>query len=157
MIGLASQHGIVGAGASAFDSIAAHAQRPLTGPGRFDDAADVDFKRTLEHAVSGSDARRNDARNAAEQLVATAFIQPMLATLRDATFGSEMFEPGLAEQRFGPMFDQHMADRITNAANLPLVDVIVDRLVGPPPAAPPTVPPAAFGTQQSSEVIDVSA
>jgi Rod binding domain-containing protein len=128
--------------------------RPATTPGRFDGVDGDDFRTALERAATSADVRRAKAREAAEQLVATAFIQPMLATLRDSTFGAEMFEPGLAEQRFGPMFDQHMADRITQAAHLPLVDVITDRLVGR------DAQPSADATARHAvrnEVIDVSA
>ncbi|MHC4429988.1 MAG: hypothetical protein ACYS0D_15525 [Planctomycetota bacterium] len=87
------------------------------------------FAQTLAHATASGD--RQQLRSAAEQLVASSFIQPILAQLRESPFAAGPFAPGLTERQFAPLLDQHLADRIVRGANLPLVDVIVERLSGP--------------------------
>ena len=47
--------------------------------------------------------------------------------MREHSQATGPFAPNISEKRFGPLMDQHIADRITKAANFPLVDVIVDR------------------------------
>ena len=91
---------------------------------------------------------RATARAAAAGLVASAFIQPVLSSLRERPFAAPPFQPGPMEKRFGLMLDWQIADRITQSANFPLVDAIADRLM-PRTAAP--IP----GTGQES--IDVAA
>ncbi len=71
---------------------------------------------------------REKAHEAAEQFVASSLVIPILATLRENTFNaSGPFAPNLAEKRFGPVFDQHVADRVVQAANFPIVESIADR------------------------------
>jgi hypothetical protein len=36
----------------------------------------------------------------------------------------------MAEKRFGPMLDQHLADRIVEVSNFDLVDAIAERYAG---------------------------
>ncbi|TVQ51621.1 MAG: hypothetical protein EA377_12220 [Phycisphaerales bacterium] len=71
---------------------------------------------------------REKAQEAAEQFVASSLVIPILATLRENTFNATgPFAPNMAEKRFGPVFDQHVADRVVKAANFPIVDTIADR------------------------------
>lgn len=72
----------------------------------------------------------DEARRAAEQLVASSLVVPVLAQLHEGPFRSELFAPGSAERRFAPMLDQHLADRITASGRFPIVDAIADRLSG---------------------------
>jgi len=67
-------------------------------------------------------------RQAVEGLVSSALVLPALATLRESSLAAQPFAPGPAEKRFGPLLDQHIADRITSAADFPLVEAIVDKL-----------------------------
>ena len=90
------------------------------------------FAQVLDAA--GKDKDRETVREAATQLVSITFIMPMLASLRDSPFVEPPFAPGHAEKQFRPMLDQEIADRIAGAANFPLVDAIVNRLLGPPGA-----------------------
>ncbi len=77
------------------------------------------------------------ARDAATRLVSSVFIIPVLAALHDSPFLEPPFAPTFAEKQFQPLLDQQIADRIAGAANFSLVDVIVDRLLGPElPLAP---------------------
>ena len=84
-----------------------------------------------KHAeAAGVDPNRFDqARAAAEQFVATAFIVPMLAQMRNDPFRSDLFHGGFAEDAFQSQLDTILADRVTQRANLPLVDSILDRVL----------------------------
>ena len=68
-------------------------------------------------------------REAAENLVSSAFITPVLAALRSSNQAAEPFAPGTAERRFGPLLDQHIADSIVKGGNFGLVDSIVERFM----------------------------
>ncbi len=84
---------------------------------------------------------REKAHEAAEQFVASSLVIPILATLRANTFGAEgPFAPNMAEKRFGPVFDQQIADRVVQAANFPIVDMIADRYVEYMTGKPATEP-----------------
>ncbi len=83
------------------------------------------FALQFENATRNGE--KETLRDAAEQLVSTSFILPILSMIRESSISEGPFAPGMAERRFGPLFDQHIADSITKAANFPLVDAIVDR------------------------------
>jgi Rod binding domain-containing protein len=91
------------------------------------------FSQMLSHAMQGRDREeaREVLREAAEQLVATAFITPILGALRENSLAEGPFAPNAAEKRFGPLLDQQFADRITQSAKFSLVDTIVDRYLPP--------------------------
>ena len=110
------------------------AQSALSSPGVLPLALGGEAGRSFEHVFSEAMPApdRKKAREAAAQLVASAFIVPVLASLREGPFLEAPFAQSLAEKQFGPLLDQQIADRITMAANFPLVDLIVDRLLGPP-------------------------
>jgi hypothetical protein len=80
-------------------------------------------------AAAGHRQRAEQAREAAQQMVASAFIMPVLAELRESSFLTGPFAPGAAERRFGPLLDQHVADRITASDRFPLIDQITDHLL----------------------------
>jgi Rod binding domain-containing protein len=84
------------------------------------------FASTLESHMP-QETKREQVREAAEQLVASAFIVPVLASMRETSKAAGPFAPGTVERRFGPLLDQHLADRITQASRFTLVDAIVDR------------------------------
>jgi len=66
-------------------------------------------------------------RHAAQQLVSSALLLPTLALLRASGPTEGPFAPGDVERRFGPLLDQHMADRIVSSSNFSIVDAIVKR------------------------------
>ncbi|MHC4948884.1 MAG: hypothetical protein ACYTG1_11575 [Planctomycetota bacterium] len=87
------------------------------------------------------DAARGDGsapRAAAAAFVANAFVQPVLASLRESTLATGPFAPGSTEKRFGPLLDRHLADRIASAPEFPLVDAILARLAPTAPEGDPT-------------------
>ena len=73
--------------------------------------------------------RFEQARTAAEQFVATAFVVPMLAQMQNDPFRSDLFHGGFAEDAFKSQLDTILADRVTRRADLPLVDSILDHIL----------------------------
>ncbi|MHC5003465.1 MAG: hypothetical protein ACYTJ0_10110 [Planctomycetota bacterium] len=94
-------------------------------------AAPEPFAATLRRATAEAAAAAPDElRDAASQLVASAFVLPVLQSVREGPFNDGPLAPGAAERRFAPLLDQHLADRVTRGASFRLVDVIVQRLSG---------------------------
>jgi len=86
------------------------------------------FEARLNEAGKG--AAVDQARRTVQQFVGVAFVQPMLAHLRTTTRAAGPFAPGDAERRFGPLLDQHLADRITASPNFPLVNRLEEHILG---------------------------
>jgi len=96
------------------------------------DRDDKSFRQTLDRLQTGGEMRSigrqidqadaQRAREAAEQLVASAFILPLLTQLRNDPFKSELLHGGRGEQMFGQQLDTVIADRIVKKSNLPIVD-----------------------------------
>ncbi len=126
MIGIASIEPPVYTGPTSFEAIVA---------GR----GNRTFNAVLNKAAQDQD--REAVRQAAAQLVSSTFIMPVLQAMHDSPFLEPPFAPGYAEKRFQPLLDQQVADRLTNAARFPLIDVIVERLMGP--ARPSETPDTA--------------
>lgn len=94
------------------------AQGLLARQGSFAEAMGI-AERRIGGGVADREAR---AREAAEQLVATAFVRPVLASLRGSEGAAEPFAPTTAEKQFGAIQDQRLADELVRAARFPLVD-----------------------------------
>jgi hypothetical protein len=93
------------------------------------------FAEKLNSAMGGKgsaalEATRQEAREAAEQLVATTLVQPLLQQMRNDPFKSDLMHGGMAEDAFGAQLDTQLADRIVRRANWPLVERIVDTVMG---------------------------
>ncbi len=71
-----------------------------------------------------SPERSKSLRTAAEQLVATTFIQPMLAKMREDPFKTDLFHGGQAEEVFGQQMDTIYAERIVAKADFAIVDAV---------------------------------
>ncbi len=67
-------------------------------------------------------------RTAAEDLVAITLIRPLLEQARRDPFRTDLFHGGFAEDTFGAQMDWIVAQRITQAARLPIVDAVYQRL-----------------------------
>ncbi|NNF43296.1 MAG: hypothetical protein HKN62_09645 [Phycisphaerales bacterium] len=89
-------------------------------------------------STTAATARADEGRKAAESLVASTFVVPVLAMLRETSQAAEPFAPGAAERRFGPLLDQQLADRIVSGANFGLVDRVQEHLSGAGRVAPDT-------------------
>ena len=86
-------------------------------------AAQVDDEDEAD-GVADAERERARVREASEQLVATAFIMPMLAKMRDSTLGGDMFHGGPAEDMFNQQLDTLMSEEIVRGSNLPIVDAV---------------------------------
>jgi hypothetical protein len=75
-------------------------------------------------------ARFEEAREAAGELVANAFVKPVLSELRASTMAAEPFKPGMWEKRFGPIVDGMVAEELVGKEGWGLVDVMAERFVG---------------------------
>ena len=83
--------------------------------------AEAPFADALEQAKH----REDETREAADQLVATAFVLPLLQQVRDDPFKSDLFHGGQGEEIFGQQLDVLMAERITKSAGFGLSDALV--------------------------------
>ncbi len=104
----------------------------MMGPAQTPEPNVAQHERTFSAVLAGTaqssrEEQRQVLREAAEQLVSTAFITPILGALRDSSMAEGPFAPGTAEKRFGPLLDQQFADRVAKASNFSLIDTIVDR------------------------------
>jgi Rod binding domain-containing protein len=95
------------------------------------------FARALEDAEHGEDTEAT-VREAATKLVSSALVMPILASLREGSLREGPFAPGMAERRFGPLLDQHIADRVVSGSSFPLVDAIVAKFQPSIDAAAPS-------------------
>jgi hypothetical protein len=102
---------------------------------RFDEALTQGLRRGGQAA--GPDARAQAAYEAAQQLVATTFIQPVLDQVRQDPFRSELFHGGFAEDAFQQQLDVQLSQRIVASARdgdslrspgLPVVDSVFRKL-----------------------------
>ncbi|MEO1236302.1 MAG: rod-binding protein [Planctomycetota bacterium] len=98
---------------------------------------DGEFDRLLSEQRSSPKAVEKGLE-AAEELVATAFILPVLSQVRNDPFKSDLFDGGRAEAAFGQQLDVIFANNIARAADFG----ISEKLVGQ----------AANATQQPEEL-----
>ena len=90
-----------------------------------DEPAEVE-RRLIE---AGHEETVRKAGEAAAQLVASTFIIPLLAAMRESPFQTERFGPTMTERRMGPVLDQQVADRIVQRSNFPIVSAVKDSIL----------------------------
>lgn len=90
----------------------------------------TDFAGVLETAQELDAAAEDRGRTAANQLVATALVQPILAELRNSPFKSDLFDGGRAEEVFGQQLDTVLAERIASSAGFGASSALVAQLSG---------------------------
>lgn len=61
-------------------------------------------------------------REAAQELVAITFVEPILKALRESSQAAPPFGPAPGEREFGALRDAEFARQIVRAAQFPLVD-----------------------------------
>jgi Rod binding domain-containing protein len=71
----------------------------------------------------------SQAREAAEGLVSTTFIEPILKQLRESNNTPPPFGPSNAEKQFSALLDTKLSDEIVKAANFPLVERIIENIL----------------------------
>lgn len=114
--------------------------RSVPGPvfGRFDGGDDFrvsgsalsgrqrDFATVLGTEQRRADAAKltpeQEAREAAEGLVAIALVQPLLAAARESSEAAEPFAPTEAEKRFGSFIDADRARQLVRSGRFGIVD-----------------------------------
>ena len=129
------------------------ATAPLPG-GTFSDA----LSRQQPAAGTAGGGQRPSLHDAADQLVATAFILPLLEQARQDPFKSDLFHGGRGEEVFGQQLDVIFADRITASANFGISDAIDKqfRQASPPlPAAAAASSLASASAPTSNNGIDL--
>ena len=96
---------------------------PRIGSGRSIDSPDDAgvFRSVLGRAVQQGD-KESQVRQSAEELVAIALIQPILAEMRASNDAAPPFAPGPYEKQFGSLMDAEVSRRLVKAQNFPLVD-----------------------------------
>lgn len=91
---------------------------------------------TFEEAIAAAERAAaagpgKQARQAAEQLVSIALVQPLLAEMRKGTLMADgPFKPGAYEKQFIGMFDAEIASRVVRSSNFPIVGAIEQQLIG---------------------------
>ena len=94
------------------------------------------------------ESKRAEAQAAAEGLVATSFIKPILTQVRESNNAPPPFGPTQAEKQFGSLLDNELADEIVHAAQFPLVDKLVEKFTQHLPAE---------STKPAPKALDLSA
>ena len=90
----------------------------------------------LTRAPDQPETSAQKARKAAEGLVSTTFIEPILKQMRESNNTPPPFGPGKAEKQFATLLDTQLADKIVHAANFPLVERITNDILRNMPADP---------------------
>jgi len=90
----------------------------------------LSFSETLRKATA--DGNLKAAEQAAGDLVATTFIKPMLAQMRDDPLRSELFHGGSGEDMFAEHLETELAQRISERLSLTLTDAITRGITGQP-------------------------
>jgi len=99
---------------------------PGTAPPR-EGRSPADFAEALNRAGARDRDAQGAVREAAEQLVAHALILPLLKSMENDPFRSEMFHGGQAEKAFGAQLHEILAERMSRKSDFPLVDAIEQR------------------------------
>ena len=84
------------------------------------------FAAALGRVAEG--AREDQIHEAAQQLVATALVQPVLDSLTKSPFQEGRFSPGPVEERFTPLLHRHLSDRIVASSNFGLIESLTNHL-----------------------------
>jgi Rod binding domain-containing protein len=87
--------------------------------GAFEELARVNFQRS-----ASASSQEQAARHAANQLVATAFVKPLLQQVHQSAFRSELFHGGAGERMFQDHLDTILAERITQRTGFAVAEQI---------------------------------
>lgn len=94
------------------------------------------FQSVIARANAPTD-RAKRARQAAEQLIATTFVEPILKHARETYNPAPPFAQGPGERQFRALMDAELAHRIVHAARWPLVERLASNLLGHPTPGTP--------------------
>ncbi len=95
----------------------------------------TDVQRSFAEVLSIADrmpidqaARTDESRAAAESMVATTLVQPILKQVRESTQAPPPFGPSKAELQFQGLIDAHTAKEIVRSSQFGLVDRLAQDL-----------------------------
>jgi Rod binding domain-containing protein len=80
------------------------------------------FASVLSRAGHADQSPEQKAREAAEQLVAITFVQPLFKQLRSTSWAAGPFKPGPAEQQFRALLDADLSQRMVKSSSWGLVE-----------------------------------
>ncbi|MEM7577223.1 MAG: rod-binding protein [Planctomycetota bacterium] len=83
---------------------------------------------TATNAANVPTTKTEQLREAAGQLVATAFLLPLMKEARSSTFKSDLFGGGFAEDAMQEKLDVAITDELAASDRFPLTDALVDHL-----------------------------
>ncbi|MFZ4574379.1 MAG: hypothetical protein ACOYN0_08270 [Phycisphaerales bacterium] len=86
------------------------------------------FAQVLARAEGEPPRSAAAARDAAEQLISVALVQPIFERIRASNQAAPPFGPGDTEKTFGGLLDAEMARRMTKSGQWPLVEAVASRL-----------------------------
>lgn len=88
------------------------------------------FSEVIAKAQAKADGTpRERARSAAEQLVATALVQPVLKSMRENSNAAPPFAPNETERTFRSFMDAAIAQRMVHSGNWALVDKVAQKML----------------------------
>jgi Rod binding domain-containing protein len=82
-----------------------------------------------EGTAANGTTRADQAKEAAEKLVSTTFIKPILSEARKMDNAPAPFKPTQAEKMFGAMLDNKIADELVAKLRLPLAQRMTSDMV----------------------------
>lgn len=92
-------------------------------------AANLLGQQSAFQAVIGRGRATGDrAREAAEEFVAVALVEPILRELRESSDAAPPFAPTRGEKQFRALLDAQLSREIARASRFPLVDRLVSDL-----------------------------
>ncbi|MFG0256685.1 MAG: hypothetical protein ACF8GE_02165 [Phycisphaerales bacterium JB043] len=106
--------------------------------------------RWSDRAQGGGVMSEEDARGAAQELVAMTFVQPILSQMREMNNAAPPFAPGVGERRFGAMWDAEIAQRLVRSEGFGLVDAVARDVLSKARRVAPAIGPA-LGSEFSSD------
>ncbi|MFN0133051.1 MAG: hypothetical protein ACKVW3_11075 [Phycisphaerales bacterium] len=108
------------------DAVAAGDSRIERGMASRADANRRDFELALGRAGLERQDAKGQARELAEQMVAGAFLLPLLKELRASNRAGAPFAPTSAEKTLGGVADASLAQRLVRASDWPLVGSLAE-------------------------------
>ncbi|MEM1446505.1 MAG: rod-binding protein [Planctomycetota bacterium] len=83
---------------------------------------------TAANALDAGQTKQDQLREAAGQLVATAFLLPLMKEARSSTFKTDLFGGGFAQDAMQEKLDVALADELAQSGRFPLTDALVRHL-----------------------------
>ena len=79
-------------------------------------------------AAGGEAGRDEQAYEAAQKLIASALVTPLLSELRDQPLDAKLFDGGFGQDAFRQQLDTHIADALVKKSRFPIVDKVYEAI-----------------------------